>query len=231
MCLGSPPRQIRRCCSADERWRTRIDEPCGGRRAARVAAEACRGWRCPVSPRMMRAVAGRLPAEEKVRRDSAVVADRGRGLTWSTIAERHNLSERHCREIWSEGRGLRLHAEDPLEALADLLAQLDAGIEDLALLAETARNESVKLGALKARMGATSEKFELLRACGLLPRDLRVFRFEVEVQQVAAMVLATFDSEGVPVEDTSAVVTALRSTGAESNGDVAAAEASAEPPT
>jgi len=72
-----------------------------------------------------------------------VIADRARGLSRATVAQRHQLSERHCREIWATGRTSDLDPHASLEALTDFLAHLDAAIEDLALLAETTRNDAV----------------------------------------------------------------------------------------
>jgi hypothetical protein len=75
-----------------------------------------------------------------VARDAKVVADRARGLTWPTIADRHALSERQCRSIWSEWvRERPLEPTDPRDALREAVAQLDATIEDTALFAETIR--------------------------------------------------------------------------------------------
>jgi hypothetical protein len=100
---------------------------------------------------MSRAVS-RLTASEKVRRDLQVVADRARGFRWATIAERHRISERHARAVWAATRasGPALGEADPVEILHEALLQLEALIEELALLAETADHDAVRLGCLKA---------------------------------------------------------------------------------
>ena len=112
-----------------------------------------------------------------------------RGLTWATIARRHGLSERQCRAVWAEQRPTldEMPPVDLVAVLEEALANLDALIEDFVLLAEQTRNESVRLGAIKARMAAMGEKFSLMRGCGLLPHDLGLWRSELEVQKVASL--------------------------------------------
>jgi hypothetical protein len=43
-------------------------------------------------------------AAEKVKRDARVVADRARGLRWTTVAERNGLSETQVRNTWRQRR-------------------------------------------------------------------------------------------------------------------------------
>ena len=164
-------------------------------------------------------VATRLPAEAKVRRDASVIADRARGLSWATVAQRHQLSERHCREIWATGRTTDLNPRASLDALADILAQLDAAIEDLALLAETTRNDAVRLGAVRARLAAMADRFEVMQACGLLPRDLGLFRLEIDVREMTRVIVDAFDAHAIPGEARCAVLHALRRGSIERNGN------------
>lgn len=140
----------------------------------------------------------RSNAREQVRRDARIVADRARGLTWPTIAERHGLSERRCRTIWkTRVSGLDdLGERDLVATLRDAIANLDAVIEDCALLAERTANDSVRLGAIKARMAAMSEKLGLLQRCGLLP-DFGLWRYEIDVRLVSRTILDVFDEHGI----------------------------------
>jgi len=117
-------------------------------------------------------MAARPAAREKVIRDQRIVADRARGLAWATIAGRHGLSERQCQTIWRDhlAREPLPHQVDLEESLRETLAQLDAVVEDAALLAETTRNDSVRLGAIKMRYSALTGKTQVMHACGLLPR-------------------------------------------------------------
>jgi hypothetical protein len=137
----------------------------------------------------MDGMAARLPASHKARRDAQIVADRARGLRWATIAERHGVTERQCRTVWREsqqGRVLSYEQEDPLASLDEAIASVDSVIEDLALLAESTNNDAVKLGAIRARLGALIERFALMRACGLVPRDLG--HGELDVRKVVSAI-------------------------------------------
>jgi hypothetical protein len=126
------------------------------------------------------------------------VADGARGLTWSTIEARHGVSEGQCRTIWAERlREVSAEPVDVREALREAVAQLDAAIEDCALLAEATKNDAVRLGAIRARLTAMAERGELLRLSGLLPFDERAVRTEAELRDINDMILALFDRYGV----------------------------------
>lgn len=141
---------------------------------------------------------GRLPASAKVQRDGRIVADRARGLTWSTIGARHGVSERQARTVWSERlREVSTEPVDVREALKEAVAQLDAAIEDLVLVAEDTKNDAVRLGAIKARLSAMAEKHELMRLSGLLPFDVRAVRTEAELRDINDMIFGLFDKHGL----------------------------------
>jgi hypothetical protein len=136
-------------------------------------------------------VGARVTAQEKVRRDARVVADRARGFGWRTIAARHGLCERQCRAIWAERRsgGVDLLAGDPMESLHEAADQLDALIEDCAVLAEATANDSVRVAAIKERRALMGERIALQQACGLLPRNLRLLRTEQEMRNILERVI------------------------------------------
>jgi hypothetical protein len=102
----------------------------------------------------------KLTASEKVRRDALIVADRARGLTWPTIARRHDLTERQARTVWSEWQAAEpgLGDIDPVAALAEALAQIESVAGDCALLLETTKNDAVRVAAIKARLAAISQR-------------------------------------------------------------------------
>jgi hypothetical protein len=91
----------------------------------------------------------RLPAQEKVERDRLIVADRAAGLTWPTIARRHDISERQgrraARSHWEGASGLAEH--DPVEAVLEALEQVDVIVERFARLAAEATHDAVVVGA------------------------------------------------------------------------------------
>jgi hypothetical protein len=144
----------------------------------------------------------RLPAQRKVDRDREIIADRLRGLIWPTISQRHQVSERHCREIFQQQRQSQptLAELDPLQLVEEALQRREALIEELALLAERSRHDAVKLGALKAQHAALVDHTGLLIACGLLPRSLGRIGIQIDVQRVTQQVIALFDRYGVDQE-------------------------------
>jgi hypothetical protein len=138
-------------------------------------------------------------AREKVERDAKIVADRARGLTWKTIADLRGVTERQCRTVWTEHlREVSLEPVDVREHLREAIAQLDAAIEELALLAETTNNDPVRLGSIRARLDAMATRFEVMRIAGLVPTDYRGVRTETQLRQIVEMMLALFDKYEVP---------------------------------
>jgi hypothetical protein len=152
----------------------------------------------------------RLTAGEKVRRDARIVADRAHGLGWATIADRHGLSERHCRTIWTEQAAM-LAIEDvgPLERVQEAILQYDCVLEDLALLAEQASHDAVRLGAVRSRLAAIEQRLVLFQMLGLLPRDLECLRNEREARDLARVLRTVFDRYGLPPEAEEEILSAL----------------------
>ena len=146
-------------------------------------------------------MAKRLSAAEKVSRDSRVVADRVRGLTWVTIAQRHELSERHCRELWSEYRANQPSSSsvDPVAAAEEMLERFEAVVEDAALLSEATANDAVKVAAIKLRLAGLKDQLELRMALGLLP-PLRRLEQELDIRQLTRAILQVFERHEVPLE-------------------------------
>jgi hypothetical protein len=87
--------------------------------------------------------------------------------------------------------------DDPVQAFAELLTQSDALIEEYALLAESTRNDSIKLGALKARSAEIGNKTRLLQAAGLFPH---VPRWRKEILELAKAVVDAFNRHEVSEE-------------------------------
>jgi hypothetical protein len=128
----------------------------------------------------------RLPAAEKVKRDSAVISDRATGFSWQSVASRNGLSARQCQNIWKRRRTSEpLPFDQHYDLLSDQLAYLDAEIEQLAVLVATTQNDSVRLGAMRTRLDARSRQVELMRAVGMLPWDLRMIQLKEEALRVA----------------------------------------------
>src|SRR4051794_23905516 len=97
----------------------------------------------------------RLSTAAQAKRNAEIVRDRARGLRWSTISSRHGLTQRQAQNIWAARRDEEHEQRvDPDELVLDEVASLDAAIEELALFAESTANDSVRLGAIKARIDA-----------------------------------------------------------------------------
>lgn len=159
-------------------------------------------------------MASRLTSHQKVERDVHVVADRARGIGWAKIAERQGLSERQCRNVWSEHlRRVAPLEETDLERVAEeQLVVFDTLIEDLALLAESTPNDAVRLGALRSKMAAHYQRVGLLQHTGLLPRDLRHWYYELDARQVIkAVIQVIHDQPDLPDGFEDAVLGAFQS--------------------
>jgi hypothetical protein len=139
-------------------------------------------------------------ARAKLARDAAIAHDRARGWTWQSIAARHQVSARMAQKVWREAldRSWVEEPADPADALAEMLAQVDALVEDFAELAETTRNDSVKLGALKMRLNAIATKLGLMRMCGVLPREIHWLSHEVDTEATRRAILSVFERHQLP---------------------------------
>lgn len=129
-------------------------------------------------------MASGLSAVEKVERDERVVCDRVRGLTWATIAAAHGLSVRQCQNIVAarlDARRTGAVDDNTRIKLDELLMQLEASVEELALLAEKTGNDAVRLGATKAkvalltqrsRVASLSNRREIVKRVGMPPAGI-----------------------------------------------------------
>jgi hypothetical protein len=110
---------------------------------------------------------------EKRHRDAEIVRERAMGVSFVTIAERHEINERTVRRIvekWWATEPATLEI-DPRAVVIDTIRSLEQSIEWYALKALTAANETVQLGAMKARDEAFAHRIEVLRSLRLLPFD------------------------------------------------------------
>ena len=102
--------------------------------------------------------------------------------------------------VWaSRGDDHRL-VESPRAELESEIDALDAVIDELAQLAEQTANDSVRLGAIKAKVDAQARRLELKRAAGMLPWNLRLLKYDAEVTEVAGVVLGVLKKYEVSVD-------------------------------
>ena len=131
----------------------------------------------------------RLTAAKKVKRDRAIVADRLSGFTWTAVAARNGLEVRSCQKIVKAALSNRtLPWTEPFDALEEHLAQLDAVVGDLAELAETTDNPSVRLGAIRSRADVLTRRIAFLIDAGVLPSHLDMTRAKTEIFDFVEMV-------------------------------------------
>ncbi len=148
----------------------------------------------------------------KIERDAAIVRDRAAGLTWPTIAVRHNLSERHARQILADYRDTQPRFEecDVEDALREALERYESLYERLALLAEDARHEAVRLGAIKSQASVFKDWLALKQQTGLLPRDLGLFAIQFDMKVIGETMDSVLTEYNVPAAAVRALCETLR---------------------
>ena len=82
----------------------------------------------------------------------------------------------------------------------DTISQYEQLIETFALQAESAAQDSVRLGAAKAQMQALGELTELLQLIGLMPRTVGRFAQELALDETAGELLDLFKKWELPRE-------------------------------
>lgn len=95
--------------------------------------------------------------------------------------------------------------------MQEALEQLEALVEQLALVAETSRHDAVRLGALKAQLAASAQRLTLLQAVGVLPRNLGLIRNDVDNRRMAEQIADVFERHCVSDEAAREVIEALES--------------------
>jgi hypothetical protein len=153
----------------------------------------------------------RLTAREKACRDDEIVKARMCGRSWRGIAADHSLSERQCQAVMKEYRESNptLRHRDPLELLDEMLERFEGAQDQLAEIAATSPHDATRVGAIRTALDAMRAQAQLLAAVGVLPRELREVRREVDARRVVTVILDVFQRHGVPVEAQREVVATL----------------------
>jgi hypothetical protein len=140
-----------------------------------------------------------------------------KGRDPQSLGAEHDLSPRRVSEILDELRAARidlLKLDDPWRShrfAEELLLWRLGVIDDAAVMqaeAEAAGNQSVALGALKLRVRALTELWELLAETGLLTK-LSNLRGEADAGRLVDTILRVFAENGVPDEVGRAISDAL----------------------
>ena len=88
--------------------------------------------------------------------------------------------------------------------------QYQGAQEELAEISATTKHDATRVGAIRTRLDALEAQTNLLMLVGVLPRNLGVFRFDRDVEELCRKTLAVFDEHGVPIEAKRALLLALR---------------------
>ena len=123
---------------------------------------------------------------ERARRNQAIVNARLRGIGERRVAEMYGVTERHVRRVLQEYRASRpaLHDLDPAVALTDA-SSVSALLDEAITLADEAKHESVRLGALKLRLNLLDGRLRLIPGIGLVPSEVERARMMAEWSQIA----------------------------------------------
>jgi hypothetical protein len=130
-----------------------------------------------------------VTTSERAERNAAIVADRARGLSWSLIAQNHDVTDRHARRVAAEQRDTAapsLLQRDAIAIVEEVLHDFDTAIHELAVLAAETDHDSSRLGAIKARLDVQRSRIELLQMVGALPRELAQVGVIIDLRQIAA---------------------------------------------
>jgi hypothetical protein len=93
-------------------------------------------------------------------------------VSWETLAEQEDLSERQCRRIHEDflSEGLRLG--DPMNLVGQTLSLLDRSVTLLGDIAEGDAHDSVRIGAMRLLTETLGARIALMVGAGLMPRRL-----------------------------------------------------------
>lgn len=124
-------------------------------------------------------------------RHATVVRLRARGRTWLHIAEQVGLSDRQCRQIWTDWVAQEkplLEGLDALDYVTEQAARLEQQVEDLGEIADTEKG-SLKIQALNAQRQTMRELTELLQSTGLIPHNLGKVQVELDIRYLGIMLM------------------------------------------
>lgn len=147
-----------------------------------------------------------MAAATRAVRNAAIVAERTRGDRWASICARHDVGERQARRIVQEHTVPGEGAAVAQEVLDETLEALEAGIEDLALIAKRTKSDSVRLGAINRKMRLMDKRARMLGA----PRLYWRVADEEDAQRTGDAVMAVLKEHDASDEFRRDLVEAIR---------------------
>jgi hypothetical protein len=93
-----------------------------------------------------------------------------------------------------------LESGDPVEAVAEVVEQLDSIVEKFALVAEQTEHAAVKVGALRSQLAAMERRFAVMHALGLVP-SLPLVRRDVDLRRLLETMIGVLRAPVWPGEN------------------------------
>lgn len=131
-------------------------------------------------------------AAQRMLRDSAILAHDFAGTPQKDIGEMFGVSTRTVRAVIKRARSApSVLDRPPMQVVEDLTRAYRQAIAsfDCLAFANTDRNPGVALGAMRASIETHEKLIALLAQLGHLPRDLALFRQEVEMRRVGELMV------------------------------------------
>ena len=158
-----------------------------------------------------------LDAASRKARDIEIFRAWMRGLGVPTLAATYGLSERTIQRSLAEKK---LQASDGLltdtaeEVLVEHLLRIEGLLDELATRAAQEKG-SAGVSAVLGKLAVLKEKREVLQEVGVLPHDLGTMHVKLDVQRIAAGLIAIFEEFDVPPEAARAAKQVIAGTGRE----------------
>jgi hypothetical protein len=121
----------------------------------------------------------RITPLQRVERGERIIAARhparGRAKAWEKIAKDEELSERQCRRIYQAAMRWGTLRRSPTAIVEHTLDMIEASLMELdEIVADAAaeKNLNARIGAIRLIFEALAGRWEIMRASGLMPRDM-----------------------------------------------------------
>ncbi len=149
-----------------------------------------------------------MSERERLKRDAAIIQLLNRGISPESAGAQFGLSGSRVRRLKKEWMTTAPDQQDldPSGLVRDTMANYEAAIEELALVAARSGHGPTKVAAIRVRLEALRGRMELLQSVGVVPHDLGQIRVLDDAQFVARQIADVFERFGVSDEVTDAVL-------------------------
>ena len=126
-------------------------------------------------------------------------------MGWEALGEKYLLDPRQVRNIWADRPQFALSDSDPFDEVLGILESLAVAAEDFNEVAQTTKNESNRIGAIRHRVDTQLRRFELMRQFGLVPEG----QSEAHLRGALEVVLAVLSRVSLSDQDRQELSSAL----------------------